>query len=331
MRKRIFPGTDLKVSEIGFGVWTVSTSWWGNYTDEEACRLLRKALDLGITFFDTADTYGNGRGETLMAQAFGEVRRKITIATKFGYNFYNYSGERQGQKELPQEFLPRFIRFACEQSLKRLGTDYIDLYQMHNPKFDALARDEVYETLDDLRREGKIRYYGIALGPAIGWLEEGLYTMRTRAASSIQMIYNLLEQEPGRDFLREAEGRDVGFVVRVPHSSGLLEGKYTEETIFSKDDHRSHRKREWLTEGLKKLKQLEFLTQETGRTIGQTALKFVLAHEKIMSALPNIYNDEQLEEFAAASETPDLTREELEKIAELYENRFYLETLQPAA
>ena len=129
MKYRTFPGTDLTVSEIGFGVWTTSAGWWGDYSDEQAIHLLHRAADLGITFFDTADTYGDGRGETILADAFakGGRRADVVIGTKFGYDFYGH-GERRGQQERPQDFSPRFIRFALEQSLRRLGTDYVDLY-----------------------------------------------------------------------------------------------------------------------------------------------------------------------------------------------------------
>jgi len=141
----------------------------------------------------------------------------------------------------------------------------------------------------------------------------------------VQMIYNLLEQDPGRDLIEAAKGTDTSLVVRVPHSSGMLEGKYTEETTFTKNDHRRHRPKEWLLDGLKKVEQLAFLTESGDRTLGQAALKFVLAAPEIVSTLPNIYDHEQLDEFAAAPDTPDLTKDELARVAELYENNFGLE------
>ena len=321
MKYRPFGKTELLVSEIGFGVWTVATGWWGEKTDEEAVSLLRKALDLGITFFDTADTYGAGRGETLLAKAFGGERRKIVIATKFGYNFYE--GKRDGQKEFPQDFSEKFVRFALEQSLKRLQRDAIDLYQIHNSRMDAIDNDALFELLERFKREGKIRAYGAALGPAIGWKEEGIAAMKRRKADSLQIIYNLLEQDPGRDFFPVAKEMGTGILVRVPHSSGLLEGKYTENTTFPETDHRSHRKREWLIDGLKKLEKLKFLTEKM--TLGQVALKYILAEPTVGVCLPNIYDEVQLEEFAAASDCPDLSREEVLRVNELYSHNFYLE------
>ncbi len=325
MRYRRFGNTDLVASEIGFGVWTVTAGWWGDYTDEDAVALLREALDLGVTFFDTADTYGAGRGETVLAKALaGEPRDRVVISTKFGYDFYTHT-ERRGQQERPQDWSPRFVRFALEQSLRRLNTDYIDLYQLHNARFDAIDRDDLFEQLESFKVAGKIRHYGVALGPAIGWLDEGIAAMTRRKITSLQIIYNLLEQDPGRRFFPTARDRAVGIMVRVPHSSGLLEGKYTEGTRFAQGDHRRHRPREWLTRGLKKLERLAFLTEGRGRTIGQAALKFILAQPSVTTVLPNIYHSDQLREFAAASDLPDLTGEDLARIQELYEHDFYLD------
>jgi aryl-alcohol dehydrogenase-like predicted oxidoreductase len=181
----------------------------------------------------------------------------------------------------------------------------------------AIQSDDLFATLEDLKREGKIRSYGVALGPAIGWEEEGHAAMKQRSIDALQMIYNLLEQDPGRNLLSTAAQQGVGVITRVPHSSGLLEGKYTADTTFSENDHRSHRPREWLTEGLKKLEKLSFLTEGPGRTIGQAAIQFILSSPNVASVLPNIYNPEQLMEFTEATDTPPLSSTELEKIAEL--------------
>lgn len=323
MRYRSFPGTDLAVSEIGFGVWTVSAGWWGDYSDAEALRLLQRAADLGVTFFDTGDTYGDGRGETLLADAFSKQGRRdqIVIGTKFGYDFYQHQ-ERRGQQERPHDFSPRFIRYALEQSLRRLGTDYIDLYQLHNPRYEHLDNDATFEELERLKDEGKIRYYGAALGPAIGGTEDGDRDMRRRRLTSLQIIYNLFEQDPGRRFFPVARETGTGLLVRVPHSSGLLEGRYTAETTFPAGDHRRHRKREWLLIGLEKLQALSFLTEGRGMTIGQAALKFVLSEPTVVSVQPNIYDEAQLDEFAAAPDCPDLTAVDLARIADLYARDF---------
>jgi aryl-alcohol dehydrogenase-like predicted oxidoreductase len=324
MRYRRLGDTDVSISEVGFGVWTVSTGWWGEVDEARSVKLLRLAHEKGINYFDTADTYGSGLGETLLRDAFGHMRESIVISTKIGYDFYNHTA-RRGQQERPQDWSEDFIRFALEQSLKRLGTDYIDFLQLHNTKMDAVENDALFELMEEFEKEGKVRAYGIALGPKIGWLEEGVKAMRERKLDGLQMIYNLLEQDPGRSFIEAAHETNTSLVVRVPHSSGMLEGKYTEETTFAQNDHRRHRPKEWLLEGLKKVEQLGFLTESGERTLGQAALKFILASPEIASTLPNIYDEEQLEEFSAAPETPDLTEEELARVKELYENNFGLE------
>ncbi len=324
MKYRKLGGTDIEVSEVGFGVWTVSTGWWGDVVDENSVRIMRQAHERGINYFDTADTYGSGKGETLLADAFGHMRDEIVISTKIGYDFYNHTA-RRGQQERPQEWSEDFLRFALEQSLKRLGTDYIDFLQLHNTKMDAIENEELFALMEEFRAEGKIRAHGVALGPKIGWLDEGVRAMRERSVNGVQMIYNMLEQDPGRELIETARETDTSLFVRVPHSSGMLEGKYDENTTFAKNDHRQHRPKAWLTEGIKKVEQLSFLTESGERTLGQAALKFVLASPEIISVLPNIYNDEQLEEFAATSETPDLTQEELARVTELYENNFGLQ------
>jgi aryl-alcohol dehydrogenase-like predicted oxidoreductase len=324
MRYRNLGDTDIAVSEVGFGVWTVSTGWWGEVIDERSVRLMRQAHERGINYFDTADTYGSGKGETLLADAFGHMRDEVVISTKIGYDFYNHTA-RRGQQERPQDWSEEFIRFALERSLERLDTDYVDFLQLHNTKMDAVEDDELFALMEQFKEEGKIRAYGIALGPKIGWLEEGVKAMRERRIDGLQMIYNVLEQDPGRGLIETARETDSSLIVRVPHSSGMLEGHYDENTTFAKNDHRRHRPKEWLTTGLKKVEQLGFLTESGERTLGQAALKFVLAAPEIASTLPNIYGEEQIEEFATAPDTPDLTVDELSRVAELYDTNFGLD------
>src|SRR5262245_4398726 len=222
MRYRTIPGTDIAVSEVGFGVWTVSTGWWGETDDAEATRLLREAHARGVTLFDTADTYGSGRGETLLAEAFpGRRRDEIVVSTKFGYAWEGDTGPR-GQRELPHDWSPDFLRRACEGSLRRLGTDRIEIYHLHNPRMNALESDEVFATLDDLVAEGKVRSYGVSLGPKIGWRDEGLRAMELGRGATLQIIHNILEQDPGRELVPVARETGTGLMVRVPHSSGML-------------------------------------------------------------------------------------------------------------
>ncbi len=323
MRYRKLGDTNLTLSEIGFGAWTIGSDWWGHIDDATALTMLQRAFDLGISYYDTADQYGQGRSERLIGRAFKGRRDQIVIGGKFGYDFYN-NAPPAGHSEMPQNFEPGFIRFALEQSLSRLGTDYLDLWLVHNARMNAVDDDAIWTTLADLQREGKVREYGVALGPAIGWRDEGLRAMQTRPIKSMQIIYNMVEQDPGRAFFPVAQERGVGLLVRVPHSSGLLEGKFTLETTFDASDHRSFRKREWLVDGLKKLEQLTFLTEGRSATIGQMALRYCLAQPTVTTVLPNLYNMEQLEEFAAASDVPDLTPEEVARVDALYDANFGL-------
>jgi aryl-alcohol dehydrogenase-like predicted oxidoreductase len=329
MKYRTFRGTDVRVSEVGFGLWTLSTGWWGNYTDDAAVALMHRALDLGITLFDAADTYGNGRSEELIAKAFADRRDQIVIATKVGYDFVTHGEQRgRGQREIPQDFRPEAIRRATDAALQRLKTDRIDILQLHNIRMEQVDDDALWQTLADLRAEGKIKVSGVALGPAIGWLGEGVRAVQRRNPGVLQHIYNLLEQHPGATIQQAARDSraDTQFLIRVPHSSGMLEGKYTEETTFPPGDHRVHRPRSWLINGVKKVEQLRFLERDGQRTLGQAALLWLLADDRVASVLPNIYNAEQLEEFAAAPERPPLTAEELLRISELVKRNFDLES-----
>lgn len=323
MKFRTLPGTTIRVSEVGFGLWTVSTGWWGKFTETEAVALLRKALDLGITFYDAADTYGNGLSEELIAKAFPGKRDQIAIATKVGYNFYEHGEERRGQREIPHDFSIPFIRKAVDLALQRLNTDRIDVLQLHNIRMEQVEDDALWQLLEDLKSEGKILSYGAALGPAIGWLYEGIDCVQRRKPHIMQHIYNMLEQHPGQQLMDEgnAQSENTRYLIRVPHSSGMLEGKYTEDTVFPPNDHRNHRPRTWLLNGVKKVETLRFL-ETPQRTLGQAALQWLLADSRIASCLPNIYNEEQLVEFAAAPDTARLTQDELDRVRALSVTNF---------
>ncbi len=323
MKYRLLPETGQNVSEVGFGVWTLSTGWWGEYTEKQALAFLHRALDLGVNFFDTADVYGHGYGEELLGKAFDHDPREVVIATKVGYDFSGPARSR-GQRELPHNFSEGFLREAVESSLRRLRRETIDNIQLHNIRMEHIQDDRIWALLETLRQEGKIRSYGIALGPAIGWLYEGIEALRRRQPHVVQHIYNLLEPFPGRPLMDAAPDLSPRFLVRVPHSSGLLEGRYTADTTFPKGDHRNHRPAHWLPNGLKKVEQLRFL-EAPGRTLGQAALQWILCEPRILSCLPNIYTMEQLEEFAAAPDAPPLSRNELDRIDALLAGNFGIE------
>ncbi|HUF66554.1 MAG TPA: aldo/keto reductase, partial [Gemmatimonadaceae bacterium] len=263
--------------------------------------------------------------ERQLAEAFRGRRDEIVYATKSGYDIYDEEAARtrRGQSELPQRFERKFLRYAVEQSLNRLETDRIDVLQLHNVKMEHVREPEVWNTLRELQKEGKVRVWGAAFGPAIGWLYESVELCeREPDIGTIQMIWNVLEQHPGTAMIEAAREHapNCCFNVRVTHASGMLEGHYTEDTVFAADDHRRHRPRSWLINGLQKIRTLDFLTQQM--TLGQAALKWLLAEPRVVTTLPNVYDAAQLAEFAAASELPDLTGEQLERVAELAARNF---------
>ncbi|HEY6218616.1 MAG TPA: aldo/keto reductase [Gemmatimonadaceae bacterium] len=326
MKYRVFPGTNVRVSEVGFGTWTVSTGWWGQKSDAEAIAMLRKAHDeFGVTFFDAADTYGNGRSERQLAQAFGSMRSSVVYGTKVGYDIYDDAAQknRRGQNELPMRTDPAYIRMAVDKCLERLETDYIDVLQIHNAKMEHVRQADLWGTLRELQKEGKILAWGAAFGPAIGWLYEAVELVeREPEINTIQMIWNILEQHPGTPMIEAAKlhAPNCCFNVRVTHASGMLEGKYTLDTVFPENDHRRHRPRSWLVNGVKKVESLDFLRRDM--TLGQAALKWLLAEPLVVTTLPNIYDDEQLEEFARTSDQRDLTDIEMQRIADLNAKNF---------
>ncbi len=332
MQYRRLPGTDLELSTVGFGVWTVATTWWGINDRAVGVDLLRRAFDRGVTFFDTADTYSDGGAETILAEAFPTQRDQIVIASKFGYDIYAHRPD-PNQRERPHNWEPSYVRFALEQSLKRLGTDRIDLYQMHNPRIDAILRDDLLALLEELVQEGKIRSYGAALGPAIDirQAEESRAAIEETGIHAVQIIYNLLEQQVGAPIFETARSHGKGILTRVPHASGLLEGNLDTETTFAPGDHRNwrvttnERRRQWLDRGLMKVAKLDFLTESAGRTMGQAAIQFILDEPSVISVLPNIYDAPQLDELCAASDTPALTATERDRLRDLVDNDFYLE------
>jgi aryl-alcohol dehydrogenase-like predicted oxidoreductase len=326
MKYRVFPGTSVRVSEIGFGTWTISTGWWGEKSDAEAVAMLRRAHDdHGVTFFDAADTYGNGRAETQLAEAFRGKRSSVVYATKVGYDIYDAEAQknRRGQSELPMRTDPAYIRMAVDRCLERLETDYLDVLQIHNVKMEHVRQPELWGTLRDLQREGKILAWGAAFGPAIGWLYEAVELVeREPEINTIQMIWNILEQHPGTAMIDAAKEHapQCCFNVRVTHASGMLEGKYTADTVFPENDHRRHRPRSWLTNGVKKVETLDFLRRDM--TLGQASLQWLLAEPLVVTTLPNIYDDEQLAEFAGAADERRLTDDEMTRINHLNEVNF---------
>ena len=330
MKYRKLGTTDLTVSEVAFGVWSVSTGWWGKVEKDDALRLLRNAREKGVTLFDTADTYAEGYGEEILREAFPKGRNDLIIGTKFGYDIH--APRPADQRERPQRWDTEFIRKACEDSLRRLGTDYIDLWQLHNPRIDTIQNDELFDTLDALVKEGKVRHYGVALGPDIGWRTEGDASMAERQVPSVQIIYSIIEQQPARYFFPTAHENQTGLLARVPHASEILTDEFTEQmkVEFDPSDHRAHRKQEWLDLAFRKRERILFVAQETGRTLAQAAIQFCLSEPNIAAVLPNIVRQDQLDEFTAGTEVPALTSDEVTELNRLYDEEFAsLEEIQP--
>jgi aryl-alcohol dehydrogenase-like predicted oxidoreductase len=322
MRYRRFGASDLVVSEVGLGTWTLASDWWGHVDDPDG--LVTAALDAGITFIDTAPVYGDdARGETLLASVLKAHRDEIVLTTKCGYDIRS-KRLYPGQSERAQDWSPAGVRRQCDESLQRLGIDTIDLYQLHNARLDPILDDDLWATLLDLRAEGKVRELGVALGPAIGWVEEGVRAVDDRPIVSLQTVFNVLEQEPGRTFSarpRVADG-EVGLISRVPHASDTLSGLVTRDTEFEAGDHRAHRNRDNMLDNFDKAETLEFLWgPETGRTMGQAAIAGILADPTFTTVLPTVTTAEQLREYAAASELP-LTDDERRSVDDLWSRNF---------
>jgi aryl-alcohol dehydrogenase-like predicted oxidoreductase len=321
VRYRRLGRSDLEVSDVGFGTWTIASDWWGVVDEKDA--LLHAALDAGVNFIDTAPVYGDGGlGETLLADVLKSQRDDIVLTTKCGYDI-DAARKFPGQSERPHDWEPASVRLQLEASLRRLGTDHIDLYQLHNTRIEPIRSDALWEELEQFRVEGKVRELGVALGPAIGWVDEGLEALRDRDIVSLQTVFNAIEQEPGLTFAAEpavADGR-VGLISRVPHASDTLSGKITRDTEFPPGDHRGYRNRDNMLDNFDKAETLSFLWEGTGRTIGQAAIAAILANPSFTTVLPTCLSVDDVTEFAAASDLP-LTADEVAHLDELWRDNF---------
>ena len=317
MKYKTLGKSGIKVSEIGFGAWTIALNWWGKEINEdEAKRMLKKAYDLGINFFETGDMYGKGKSERLIGEVFKGMRNEVVISTKYGYDFENV--DQIGHKELPQKFDAEFTDRALNKSLERLQTDYIDVYGLHNPKLQHIRDESIFETLEKKISEGKIKTCQAALGPAIGWTQEGLEAMECKNISAIQTVYNILEQTPGNELIENAEKNNVGVLVRVPDASGILTGKVDENTKIDEKDHRSVRKGEWIKSALKKVEQLRPIAQRNDLNITELAIKFILSKKSVSSVLPTVISLEEIEKFAAMSDGNYINQSDMKEITDLY-------------
>lgn len=323
MKYRNLGNTGMKVSEIGFGTWTLALDWWGKKLEEdESIKMLKRAYDLGINFFETADMYGKGKSEKLLAKAFKDMRNEVIYSTKWGYDMY---GERQvGHGEIPQKHNAEFLEYALSESLKRLETDFVDVYSLHNPKMDAIENDALFNRLDEFVKTGEIKSHGVALGPAIGWEKEGLYAIENRNIVCLQTVYNILEQDPGRVFFNAVNKKhnSVGIMVRVPDASGVLTGKVNEKTVFDKNDHRNNRKREWICTGNEENRKVKPIVDAHGWNITEISMKYILSQKEISVLLPTVTSLEEIDLFAQISDGNYLSENEKNQIEKMYENNF---------
>lgn len=317
MKYKTLGKSGIRVSEIGFGAWTIALDWWGKkIEDDEAKKMLMHAYDLGINYFETGDMYGKGKSEKLIGEVFKGMRNEIVISTKYGYEF---EGAKQiGHSELPQRFDPLFTEHALRNSLARLQTDHIDVYGLHNPKMYHVMDDVIFNTLDSKINEGTINTYQVALGPAIGWTQEGLEAMNRKNVSAVQTVYNILEQTPGNELIESAERKNVGILVRVPDASGILTGKVKADTKIDEKDHRSVRKGEWVKSALGKVEQLRPIADRNGLSIPELAIKFILSKKGVSSVLPTVISIEEIEQFSAMSDGKYLSDNDMQEISSLY-------------
>ncbi len=317
MKYRELGHSGIKVSEIGFGAWTIALDWWGKKIEEdEAIRMIKKAYDLGINFFETADMYGKGKSETILGKALAGVRDDVVISTKYGYDFGGV--DQVGHSELPQSFGREFTMRALAASLERLGTDHVDVYGLHNPKISHIHNDSVFATLAEIVAGGRTSACQVALGPAIGWTREGLDAMERPEVSAVQTVYNILEQTPGNELAERAAERNVGVLVRVPDASGILTGKVGAHTKIDEKDHRSVRKGEWIRASLAKVEQLRPIAESNGLRIDELAIKFLLSKSAVSSVIPTVVSTDEIESFASMSDGRTLSDSDTAEIARLY-------------
>jgi aryl-alcohol dehydrogenase-like predicted oxidoreductase len=318
MERRKFGNTGLEVSAISLGCWPFGVDWWGHYTDEQALRLMQFSLDQGITFFDSGDAYGNGRAEGLVGKFLKTVPRdRVEIGGKFGYDFYSDPGEAGSHRERKQDFSPKFLRFALEKSLERLGTDVIDLYMAHNIKLPQF-RDDLFAELEKIRDEGKIKVWGVSLGPAIGWREEGIEAMTRHGAKAVQTVFNLFEQDPGREFCQTARACRAGVLARVHDNSSILKDKVRLDTKIGASDHRKFRDESWKIYGLKKLELVRHYASDHGMNVHQLACKWLLMDDALTSITGTFLNEEEIKEAAESVDKPNLSAAEMRELAEDY-------------
>jgi aryl-alcohol dehydrogenase-like predicted oxidoreductase len=315
MKYRSLGRTGWKISEISFGAWAIGGAW-GSVDDRESLAALHAALDGGVNFFDTADVYGDGRSERLLAKLRKERQENFYIATKAG---------RRLPKQTPDGYSRKNLTAWIDRSLKNLDTDAIDLLQLHCPHTEIFYRPEVFGLLDDLVKAGKLRHYGVSVEK----VEEALKAIEYPNVQTVQIIFNIFRQRPADLFFAEAQKKKVGILARVPLASGLLSGKITQASKFAKDDHRNFNRHGEAFDrgetfagvdfetGLRAVAELKTLVPKN-TTLAQLALRWILEFPAVTCAIPGAKRPAQVAENLAASDLPPLSKATLKKIGALY-------------
>jgi len=316
MEYRELGRTGWKVSAISFGAWAIGGTW-GEVDDKESMTALHKALDLGVNFFDTADVYGDGRSERLLAHLRKERKEQFRIATKAGRRLNPHVADGYNRHNLTS---------YIERSLKNLQVDAIDLLQLHCPPTEVYYRPEVFGVLEDLVKAGKLRHYGVSVEK----VEEGLKAMEFPGVQSVQIIFNIFRQRPAELFFEEAQRRRVGILARLPLSSGMLAGKLTRNSTFATDDHRNFNRhgeefdRGETFSGLEYERGLDAVDAlrplvPPGHTMAQMALRWILMFSEVTCAIPGAKRPAQVQENIAAADLPPLPEDTVRRIRELYD------------
>ncbi|MBI2951885.1 aldo/keto reductase [bacterium] len=309
MEYRTLGKTGIRVSEIGLGCWAIGgasfrdgqPTGWAGADIAQSLEAVRRAWELGVTLYDTADAYGRGKSEVLVGLGLLGRKPEAVIATKVGNSL----------AQPGQNFSPEYIRGALDASLTRLEVDRIDLYQLHGPPLDAMT-DDLFGLMNDLKASGKVRAWGVSVGSAA----EGMRAIEG-GAEALQIAYNILQQETGDALFPIARQKGVGVLVRVPLASGWLTGKYSAQTVFPSDDHRSTRYTpERVRETARKVAQLDFLREEAD-SLAEAALRFTLAHPAVSTVIPGAKTPAQVIENVKASGRP-LSESALRRIRELF-------------
>jgi aryl-alcohol dehydrogenase-like predicted oxidoreductase len=312
MKYRTLGKTGLRVSVIGLGT-MVHAGHFGPMKDSESLGAIETALELGVNFIDTSDAYGAGYSETLLGNALKGKRDKVILATKGGNVM---TGPNRGKRI----FEPDYISRVMNESLERLQTDYIDLYQLHNPSVEVIEKGEVWDVLERAKQAGKIRHYGVS----INTMEEGVAAVKDGRSETIQVEYNLLAQEPAEKIFPLALNANIGIIARIPLRRGILTGKLTaeDEQRFQGEDVRARSfKGEPFRQELAKAEMLRFLVRGDVKSFAQAALAFCIAHPAVSITIPGARNAEQMRENATGADV-DIPRADLDRVAELWRSGF---------